>query len=347
MSVVRVAHLLREGQVGETVSVEGWLRTARHSKGLSFLDVSDGSSMQGLQVVAPPELPNYEDDVARLTTGCAVRATGTLVESPGKGQRVELRRATSVEVVGGVADDYPLQKKRHSFEFLRTIAHLRPRTNTLGAVLARAQRGRRARSTTSFRSAASCWLHAPIITAPRTPRGRARCSACRRSTRRARRGRSRATSTTRRTSSAARPSSRCRASSRRRSPRSRISRRLHLRSDLPRRELEHEPPPRRVLDGRARDGLLRPRRQRRASRSPSCASMLPPRPRRLPRRHGLLQPAHRQDRASSTLAHIVDSPLRAHHLHRGRSRSWSGAARDFEFPVEVGRRPAERARALS
>jgi asparaginyl-tRNA synthetase len=129
-----VRRILAAGAAGDEVTVRGWVRTARHSKGVSFLEVSDGSCFAGLQVVLEPDLPNFESELRQLGTGCAVAATGALVESPGKGQRLELA-AASVEVVGGVADDYPLQKKRHSFEFLRTIAHLRPRTNTIGAVL--------------------------------------------------------------------------------------------------------------------------------------------------------------------------------------------------------------------
>jgi len=142
--------------------VRGWLRTARHSKGVSFLEVNDGSCLAGLQVVADPSLPDYEDGIATLRTGCAVDVTGELVDSPGRGQRFELR-AGRVERVGGVGDDYPLQKKRHGFEFLRTIAHLRPRTNTLGAVL-------RVRSEASwaihefFRARGFVHLHTPVIT---------------------------------------------------------------------------------------------------------------------------------------------------------------------------------------
>jgi len=146
-----------------TLRVQGWLRTARHAKEVSFLELNDGSCLAGLQLVAAPELANFESDVRRLRTGCAVVASGTLVESQGSGQRVELRVAT-LECVGEVGDDYPLQKKRHGFEFLRTIAHLRPRTNTLGAVL-------RVRSAAAhaihdfFRKRGFVLLHAPIITA--------------------------------------------------------------------------------------------------------------------------------------------------------------------------------------
>ncbi len=153
--------LAREG-AGGRVSVQGWLRTARHSKNVSFLEVSDGSCFAGIQVVAAPDLSNYEDAVAKLTTGCAVRASGELVDSPGKGQRYEIH-ADEVDVVGGVEDDYPLQKKRHSFEFLRTIGHLRPRTNTLGAVL----RVRNAASRVIhdfFQQRGFVMLHSPVIT---------------------------------------------------------------------------------------------------------------------------------------------------------------------------------------
>jgi len=156
------AILARDASGGE-VTVRGWLRTARHSKGVSFFEVSDGSCFAGLQVVAEPSLDNYASELAALRTGCAVAATGELVDSPGKGQRFEIH-ATRIEVVGGVEDDYPLQKKRHSFEFLRTQAHLRPRTNTIGAVL----RVRNAASRAIhdfFQERGFVWLHTPIITA--------------------------------------------------------------------------------------------------------------------------------------------------------------------------------------
>jgi len=158
-----IREILAGGTQGASVRVQGWLRTARHAKELSFLELNDGSCLAGLQLVAAPELPNYESEVKRLRTGCAVEATGTLVESPGSEQRFELR-VEALACVGEVADDYPLQKKRHGFEFLRTIAHLRPRTNTLGAVL-------RVRSAAAraihdfFEQRGFVLLHAPIITA--------------------------------------------------------------------------------------------------------------------------------------------------------------------------------------
>jgi asparaginyl-tRNA synthetase len=159
----RVRELLERGEPGSAVEVAGWLRSARHGKEVSFLDLSDGSCLAGLQLVVSPELPNYESELRHLGTGSAVIAAGTLVASPASGQRVELR-ATRVEKVGGVDADYPLQKKRHSFEFLRTIAHLRPRTNTLGAVLR--VRNVAARAIHDFfQRRGFVWLHAPILTA--------------------------------------------------------------------------------------------------------------------------------------------------------------------------------------
>ncbi|ODS62368.1 MAG: asparagine--tRNA ligase [Arenimonas sp. SCN 70-307] len=137
MAVVSVQQAL-SGVVapGGEVTVRGWVRTRRDSKaGLSFVNVSDGSCFAPIQVVAPDSLPNYEDEVKRLTAGCAVVATGRLVPSQGQGQGFELQ-ASAVEVVGWVDDPetYPIQPKAHSLEFLREVAHLRPRTNLFGAV---------------------------------------------------------------------------------------------------------------------------------------------------------------------------------------------------------------------
>jgi asparaginyl-tRNA synthetase len=162
MGAESVRELLARASAGGEVTVRGWIRTARHAKGVSFLEVSDGSCFAGAQVVAAPELANYEA-VRCLRTGCAVIATGELVDSPGQGQRFEIR-ARDVAIVGEVGDDYPLQKKRHSFEFLRTIAHLRPRTNTIGAVWR--VRNAAARAIHEFFQARGfLLLHAPIITA--------------------------------------------------------------------------------------------------------------------------------------------------------------------------------------
>ena len=162
MAKVRIKDLLDRSGAAEDVTVEGWLRTVRHSKNVSFLDVSDGSCMAGIQAVAAPDLLNYETEVGKLTTGSCVRVTGALVESPGKGQRYEIR-ARAVEVVGAADDDYPLQKKRHSFEFLRTLGHLRMRTNTFGAVM-RVRNAAARHIHRFFQDRGFIHLHAPIIT---------------------------------------------------------------------------------------------------------------------------------------------------------------------------------------
>ena len=148
------------------VIVKGWVRTRRDSKaGFSFVNVSDGSSIHPVQVVAPKELPNYTEEVLRLTAGCAVEATGTIVPSPAKGQPFEMQ-ATQLTVVGWVddPDTYPIQAKPHSLEFLRDVAHLRPRTNVIGA--ATRVRHRVARSIHRFfHEQGFFWVNTPIITA--------------------------------------------------------------------------------------------------------------------------------------------------------------------------------------
>ncbi len=152
--------------VGSTAVIEGWVRTRRDSKaGVSFVAVHDGSGFEPLQVVAPAELPGFADTVGRLTTGCALRVTGELVASQGKGQAVELR-ATAVEVVGWVddPDTYPMQPKRHSMEYLREVAHLRPRTNVIGAVT-RVRHCLAMAVHRFFHERGFFWIHTPIITA--------------------------------------------------------------------------------------------------------------------------------------------------------------------------------------
>src|SRR6476620_3776603 len=151
---------------GSPVAVRGWVRTRRDSKaGLSFLHVHDGSCFDALQVVAPAALSNYESEIKRLTTGCSVVATGTLAASQGQAQAVELQ-AESVEVVGWVddPDTYPIQPKKTSFEYLRDVAHLRPRTNTLGAV-ARVRHSLSMAVHRYFHEHGFFWVHTPIITA--------------------------------------------------------------------------------------------------------------------------------------------------------------------------------------
>jgi asparaginyl-tRNA synthetase len=153
---------------GIRVTVKGWVRTRRDSKadgGLSFIQVADGTCFDAIQVVARGSLPNYESEIARLTTGCSVEATGTLVASQGKGQAIELD-AADVKIVGWVddPDTYPVPQKRHTMEYLREVAHLRVRTNTFGAV-ARVRHAVSAAIHRYFDEHDFCWVHTPIITA--------------------------------------------------------------------------------------------------------------------------------------------------------------------------------------
>jgi len=150
---------------GTPVTVKGWVRTRRDSKaGFSFVNVSDGSSFHPVQVVAPNALSNYSSEILKLTAGCAVEATGTIVPSPAKGQPFEMQ-ASAVKVVGWVddPDSYPIQPKAHSLEFLREVAHLRPRTNVIGAAT-------RVRHTLAqaihrfFHERGFLWVNTPIIT---------------------------------------------------------------------------------------------------------------------------------------------------------------------------------------
>src|SRR5256712_8454845 len=147
------------------VTLSGWVRTRRDSKaGISFINVSDGSCFNPVQVVAPNTIANYADDVLHLTAGCAVRVTRTVVPSPAKGQPFELQ-ASAVTVIGWVddPDSYPIQPKPHTLEFLREVAHLRPRTNVIGAVT-------RVRHTIAqaihrfFHDHGFVWVNTPIIT---------------------------------------------------------------------------------------------------------------------------------------------------------------------------------------
>ena len=166
MSVHSIAQVLA-GKIplGETVTVQGWLRTRRDSKaGVSFLHVHDGSCFAPLQVVAGSELTNYPSEIVKLSTGCAVSATGELVASQGKGQAIELK-AAEVRVVGWVDDPetYPIQPKPHSLEYLREVAHLRARTNVIGAVT-RVRHSLAYAIHRFFHEQGFYWIHTPIIT---------------------------------------------------------------------------------------------------------------------------------------------------------------------------------------
>lgn len=165
MDKLSVAEARRSEAVGREVILEGWVRTRRDSKGgFSFVELNDGSSQGNIQIVAPAALDNYETDVKKLTAGSSIRVEGLVKASPGKGQATEVE-ARSLKVYGFAdSESYPLQKKGHSFEFLRTIAHLRPRTNTFGAVT-------RVRNAVShsihqfFQEEGFYYIHTPIITA--------------------------------------------------------------------------------------------------------------------------------------------------------------------------------------
>ncbi|MGG6239864.1 asparagine--tRNA ligase [Nodosilinea sp. AN01ver1] len=160
----RIRDILHAGEPGQTATVQGWVRTKREAKGITFVEVNDGSSMAGLQVVLSADMPGYDTVVKDLTTGSSVEMAGQLVESPGKGQRVELQ-ASSITVYGTAdGETYPLQKKRHSFEYLRTLGHLRSRTNTLGAVF-RVRNACAQAIHQFFNERGFLWIHTPIITA--------------------------------------------------------------------------------------------------------------------------------------------------------------------------------------
>ncbi len=158
----RVKEALAAPVAGAELLLKGWVRTVRVGKGVVFIALNDGSSFASIQVVAEPALENYEA-VAALGTGAAVAVTGVLVESPAAGQAYELSAAT-IQIIGQADESYPMQKKRHSFEYLRTAAHLRPRTNTFGAVFrvrsALAQAVHRFFAERNF-----LYVHTPIITA--------------------------------------------------------------------------------------------------------------------------------------------------------------------------------------
>ncbi|MBW2203430.1 MAG: asparagine--tRNA ligase [Deltaproteobacteria bacterium] len=164
MRRTRIAEIIAAENIGARYTVMGWVRTRRDSKGgFSFIEINDGSSLAGMQIIADQELANYGSEILKLQTGCSIKTVGILAASPGKGQKMELK-AEEIEVLGWADPDiYPLQKKRHSFEFLRSIAHLRPRTNTFGAV-ARVRNAMAHAIHTFFQERGFIYLHTPIIT---------------------------------------------------------------------------------------------------------------------------------------------------------------------------------------
>ena len=165
MQKMRISQARSHESIGQEVLLQGWVRTRRDSKaGFSFIELNDGSCFGNIQVVAENSLDNYETEIKKIPTGASVAVEGKIVESPGKGQATEVH-ATKVTQIGDAdPESYVLQKKRHSFEFLRTIAHLRPRTNTFGAV-ARVRNQVSASIHAFFQEEGFLYINTPIITA--------------------------------------------------------------------------------------------------------------------------------------------------------------------------------------
>jgi asparaginyl-tRNA synthetase len=159
-----IASILRIGNPGDTVTVRGWIRSKREAKEFAFVDINDGSCMANIQVVIDKDVPDYATILKQINTGASIEILGELVVSPAKGQRVEVK-ASQVKVHGEAdPETYPLQKKRHSFEFLRDIGHLRSRTNTLSAVF-RVRNACSAAVHQFFQERGFLWVHTPIISA--------------------------------------------------------------------------------------------------------------------------------------------------------------------------------------
>lgn len=160
---VRIKELLQSNPSGQQIDVQGWVKTCRDSGNLCFIEITDGSCLVGLQIVAEAHLANYESEIRRLSTGCALQVHGTLTASPAKGQAVELQ-AERVSILGPADPEcYPLQKKRQSFEYLRSLSHLRPRTNAFGAI-ARIRSELNFALHRFFREQGFIQVHTPIIT---------------------------------------------------------------------------------------------------------------------------------------------------------------------------------------
>ena len=160
----RIKEIILQNPSNEEIVVYGWVRTKRESKNFSFLEINDGSTIKNLQAVLENNIPNYESIMQKTTTGASVELKGVLVCSQGKNQSVELK-VSSIKIIGEAdPDQFPLQKKRHSFEYLREIAHLRPRTNTFGAV-ARLSNALSFAIHSFFQEKGFIYFHNPIITA--------------------------------------------------------------------------------------------------------------------------------------------------------------------------------------
>ena len=333
---------------GSRVTVRGWVRTRRDSKaGLSFIHVHDGSCFDPLQVVASSALPNYDAEIKKLTSGCSVIATRRADREPGTGtgRRTPGRDRRGRRVGGRPGRRIPIQPKRTSFEYLREVAHLRPRTNTLGAV-ARVRHCLSMAIHRYFHEHGFFWVHTPIVTAsdaegagemfrvstldlanlgaiPRTQDGRTDFS-------KDFFGKEAFLTV----SGQLNVETYC----------LRAVEGLHVRPDVPRREQQHQPPPRRVLDGGARDRVRRSGRRRRPRR---IVPEIHPRrsAERARRRHEVLRRSHRQGvrRARRSLRHVT---VRAHDLHR-RDRGAREERQDVRVPRPLGHGSAVGARALA
>ncbi len=154
---------IQQSDLGKTFTVCGWIRTMREQKSFAFIELNDGSTLSSLQIIVDQTVPGYTETIRMLSTGASAAITGELVESPGQKQKWELK-ATNIQVFGTCPEEYPLQKKRHSFEFLRTIAHLRPRTNTQGAI-SRIRNALAFATHLFFQERDFLYVHTPIITA--------------------------------------------------------------------------------------------------------------------------------------------------------------------------------------
>ena len=161
MKRTKIINLLNSGEPVDSVLAKGWVRTKRDSKAFSFIEINDGSCLANLQIIADGHLENYEE-IKKLTTGSAITVEGALVPSKGSGQNWEIQ-STAIETISLAADSFPLQKKRHTDEFLRTIAHLRPRTNKYGAIF-RIRSGLSQAVHQYFKERGFFYVHTPIIT---------------------------------------------------------------------------------------------------------------------------------------------------------------------------------------
>ena len=154
---------INSSDIGKSCRVCGWIRTVRKQKNFTFIELNDGSTLSNLQILLDEQVPGYDATVMQLSTGSSIAAHGLLVKSPGEKQAFELK-ADKIEIFGHCPEDYPLQKKRHSFEFLRDIAHLRPRTNTQGAVM-RVRNALAMATHLFFQEKDFLYVQTPIITA--------------------------------------------------------------------------------------------------------------------------------------------------------------------------------------